>query len=106
MLRSELEREGISVIEAADGEAALTYARRLVPDAILTELPLPRLDGIGLLQALGGEANAPPVLVYTSQTDGALLDWARELGALDVLSRQVEVRVLIARLATVRAGAA
>jgi type II secretory ATPase GspE/PulE/Tfp pilus assembly ATPase PilB-like protein len=106
ILRTDLEREGIAVIEAADGEAALAYARRLGPDVILTELPLPRLDGIGLLQALVGEAGAPPVLVYTSQTDDALLDWARELGALDVLSRQVEARVLIARLTTVRASAA
>ncbi|WP_420126143.1 hypothetical protein [Longimicrobium sp.] len=37
-------------------------------------------------------------MVYTSQTDAALLDWVRELGAVEVLDRAVDVRLLTARL--------
>ncbi|HEU4881451.1 MAG TPA: ATPase, T2SS/T4P/T4SS family [Longimicrobium sp.] len=95
-LRRALEADGFGVIEAADGEAALAYAQRLRPDWLVTEIALPRLDGIGLLQALAGAPTA--VVVYTTQTDAALLDWVRELGAVEVLDRSVDVRLLTARL--------
>jgi type II secretory ATPase GspE/PulE/Tfp pilus assembly ATPase PilB-like protein len=63
-LRAALAADGFGVLEAADGEAALAYARRLRPDVVVTELALPRLDGIGLLQALLGDADGPRVVVY------------------------------------------
>jgi type II secretory ATPase GspE/PulE/Tfp pilus assembly ATPase PilB-like protein len=97
-LRAALEAEGFRVIEAADGEAALAYARRLRPDLVLTEIALPRLDGAGLLQALAEDSAAPPVFVHTSQSDPELLAWMAELGAHDVLPRGMEPRVLSARL--------
>jgi type II secretory ATPase GspE/PulE/Tfp pilus assembly ATPase PilB-like protein/CheY-like chemotaxis protein len=95
-LRRALEADGFGVIEAADGEAALSYAQRLRPDWLVTEIALPRLDGVGLLQALAGSPTA--VVVYTAQTDAPLLDWVRELGAVEVLDRSVDVRLLTARL--------
>ncbi|WP_420126144.1 ATPase, T2SS/T4P/T4SS family [Longimicrobium sp.] len=45
-LRGALEADGFGVIEAADGESALSYAQRLRPDWLVTEIALPRLDGI------------------------------------------------------------
>ncbi len=105
-LRAELEQVGYRVIEAADGEAGVAYARRLRPDLVITELAMPRLDGIGLLQALCGEADGPPVVVYTGQDDPALMDWARELGAGGVYARPVEVRMLTACLQPTRLNAA
>ena len=51
-LRAALEAAGLGVIEAADGVAALNYARRLKPSLVVTELPLPRLDGYALVQAI------------------------------------------------------
>jgi DNA-binding NarL/FixJ family response regulator len=94
------------VIEAADGEAGVAYARRLRPDLVITEIAMPRLDGIGLLQALGGEADGPPVVVYTSQDDAALMDWARELGARGVYARPADARMLTACLQPARRNAA
>jgi DNA-binding response OmpR family regulator len=37
-------------------------------------------------------------VIYTRQTDAALLQWARELGAVDAISRPVETRTLAATL--------
>jgi two-component system KDP operon response regulator KdpE len=105
-LRAELEQLGYRVIEAADGEAGVAYARRLRPDLVVTELAMPRLDGIGLLQALCGEADSPPVVVYTGQDDAALMDWARELGARGVYARPADVRMLTACLQPTRLNAA
>jgi type IV pilus assembly protein PilB len=92
-----LEQEGFGVIEAADGEAAVAYARHLRPQLVLCEMALPKLDGAGVLQAIRG-AGAPPVIVFTRQTDAALLHWARELGAVDAISRPVEIRTLATTL--------
>jgi type IV pilus assembly protein PilB len=104
-LRAELEQAGYRVMEAADGEAGLAYARRLRPDLVITDVAMPRLDGIGLLQALR-EADGPPVVVYTSQDDTALMDWAREMGARGVYARHADVRMLTACLQAPRRNAA
>ncbi len=104
-LRTALEREGAVVIEAADGESALAYARRLAPDAIVTDLALPRLDGIGLLQAV--RADGLPIVchVATAQLDPALLDWARELGAT-VDAKTPNARAIVHALRPARQSAA
>ena len=105
-LRAELEQLGYRVIEAADGEAGLAYARRLRPDLVVTDLAMPRLDGIGPLQALRDEAGGPPVVVYTSQDDAELMHWARELGAGGVYARPADARMLTACLQPARRNAA
>ena len=89
---------GMSVVEAADGVAALAYARRLRPDFIVTEVALPRLDAVGLLEALAADDARPRVLVHTWQEDAALRAWLMEAGATDVVSRQVSPDVLAERL--------
>ncbi|HYD55226.1 MAG TPA: ATPase, T2SS/T4P/T4SS family [Gemmatimonadaceae bacterium] len=89
--------EGLMVLEAADGDAAVTYARRLAPDVVVCEIALPKLDGIGVVQALRGPG-AAPVVIYTRQRDAALLSWARELGAAEALDRAIEPSQLAATL--------
>nr|MDQ3388870.1 type II/IV secretion system protein [Gemmatimonadota bacterium] len=93
-LRAELERDGFQVFEAADGEAGAAYAKYLRPDLVISEIVLPRLDGLGLLQAITTGDSAPRVVIHTTQTDTALLDWARELGATAVLAKPAEVGLL------------
>jgi len=84
-LRDALEAAGYAVIEAADGEAALRYARRLRPSLFITDLALPKIDGFGLLQALRSELGIP-MLVFTAQTDLELRMWAHECGCQDVIT--------------------
>jgi type IV pilus assembly protein PilB len=72
--------DGMVVLEAADGEQALAYARRLRPDVIVTDLTLPKLDAVGLLQAIAAEGLSIRVVVRTDQTDEPLLQWLTELG--------------------------
>jgi DNA-binding response OmpR family regulator len=97
-LADSLVAEGITVIEAADGEQALAYARRLRPQVILSEIALPRLDAVGLLQALAAEQLTPRVLIHTRQTDAELHAWMLELGAEEVLASSVTGRALVGRL--------
>jgi len=105
-LRDRLEAAGFRVVEAADGEAALAYARRLRPDFVVTEIAIPRLDAMGLLQALALEPAPPCVVVCTDQSDPELLAWMRELGAHEVTGKPLDPAVLTGRHARPAAGAA
>jgi DNA-binding response OmpR family regulator len=93
-----LASDGFTVLEAADGDQALAYARRLRPDVILTEVALPRLDAMGLLQAIAAERLPVRVLVHTRQSDVELRGWLLDLGAEDVLARSVDPRTIASRL--------
>jgi CheY-like chemotaxis protein len=64
-IEDELRREGYEVLLAPDGQAALDAARNWLPDLLLTDLRMPRLDGIGLIRALRGLAPDLPVVVMT-----------------------------------------
>ena len=52
LLTELLEEEGFQVTPAADGEAALAVLQTTVPDVLLTDYHMPRLDGLGLLRAV------------------------------------------------------
>jgi type II secretory ATPase GspE/PulE/Tfp pilus assembly ATPase PilB-like protein/ActR/RegA family two-component response regulator len=98
LVRSALERAGCTVLEACDGDAALAYACRLRPDAVVTDLALPRLDGVGVIQALTAERIVAKIFVYTDQDDATLAAWAREMGACDVFTSRGEIDALASRL--------
>ncbi|MGQ0639375.1 MAG: ATPase, T2SS/T4P/T4SS family [Gemmatimonadaceae bacterium] len=98
LLRVALEAQGLGVIEAADGESALAYARRLRPDAVVTEVAVPRLDGFGLLQSIRVDSDKAAVFIYTEQTDSALLAWGLELGAVEACTTATDATVFAARV--------
>ena len=98
-LREGLVAEGLRVLEAADGETALEYIRRVRPDIVVLELALPRLDGFGVLRAVGeGQVPRVPCVVLTVQDDPDVASWASELGASDYLVKPLAARALAERL--------
>ncbi|MGG5818237.1 response regulator [Falsiroseomonas sp. HW251] len=64
-IEEELQFAGFDVVLAPDGQAALDEARRRMPDLLLTDLRMPRLDGLGLIRALRARAPLLPVVVMT-----------------------------------------
>lgn len=85
--RLKLELDGYRVDVAPDGEAALEMARRTRPDIVFLDIRLPRLDGLGVLQALRSDpATEPlPVVILSNFNEAELVERGARLGALDHL---------------------
>ena len=100
VLRDLLEREGFTVVEAADGVAALDEVDRSAPDVLVLDLNLPRLDGYGVLSHLRARPSTAklPVIVLTAKGDEDNEVKVFETGANDFLTKPFRPRALSARL--------
>jgi PAS domain S-box-containing protein len=84
----------------ADGEEALAAARRERPDLILSDVMMPRLDGLGLLAAVRADRNlhgVPVVLLSARAGEEARID-GLDAGADDYLIKPFSARELLARV--------
>jgi type II secretory ATPase GspE/PulE/Tfp pilus assembly ATPase PilB-like protein/CheY-like chemotaxis protein len=103
VMRDLLERDGYTVVEAADGVEALDQVDRHAPDIIVLDLNLPGLDGYGVLSHLRSRpaTSTIPVVVLTARGDEDSEVRVFEMGADDFLSKPFRARALSARLAAV-----
>ena len=78
-----LERQGFSVVTAADGAEGAVAALREHPDAVVTDLEMPVMDGYQLARLLKSDpATADiPLLILTSHGEASSRFWGLETGA-------------------------
>lgn len=97
LLRVVLEGMGHSVTEACDGEQALSAARAQHPDAILSDILMPRMDGFALCRELQKDPELrtiPFVFVTATYGERQSQEFATELGAARVLTKPFEAAQL------------
>jgi DNA-binding NarL/FixJ family response regulator len=94
--------------EAADGAEALALieqqAQALMPDVLLSDMRMPRLDGLGLIRALAARALKIPVLLLTTFDDAATFDEAVRAGAKGFLLKAISPDTLLQALRDVAGG--
>ncbi len=90
-----LRRKGYRVQSEADGEAALKAAEEFAPDVVVTDLKMPRMDGIELLKQLRAQDRDVPVIVATAFGEVASAVSAMRAGADDYLTKPLEIDELI-----------
>lgn len=101
-LQVRLEKEGYEVISAMDGEEGLERLKEM-PDLVLTDIDMPRLDGLGLLQRMRSQTDYKdiPVIMMTAHATGAEeAAEGLELGANDYVRKPFDWRELSARVQT------
>jgi signal transduction histidine kinase len=99
-MRQLLEAQGYQVDAVADGEAALVSARASRPDLILTDVMMPRLNGIELLKRIRGDkalASTPVVMLSARAGEDARVE-ALDAIADDYLAKPFAARELLARI--------
>jgi two-component system response regulator HydG len=94
-LKALLEQEGFEVVAAADGQEALELLTTSVPDVIVTDLKMPRVDGLELLRRARAAHEDLPVVVVTAfgAVDSAIS--AMRAGAEDYLEKPVQLEELV-----------
>lgn len=96
-----LERKGHVVVQAADGESALGLARGSSFDLVITDLRMPGMGGIQLLQTLRAEQPEVEVVVLTAHGNVTTAVEAMREGAFDFVQKPIsgpaEVRLLADR---------
>jgi len=81
------QRRGFQVLEAADGEEGVRLAREHAPHLILLDLRLPKLDGLEALAQIREEDPQVAVVIVAALPDGAQLQRALDLGAVDFVRK-------------------
>jgi len=96
-----LERAGYRVLTARDGVEALELLAEVVPDAMLVDIEMPRMDGFDLTRNIRGDARLArvPIVMITSRTADKHQDFAREIGVDAYLGKPYQEEELLARLA-------
>jgi DNA-binding response OmpR family regulator len=93
----ELQAAGFATRHAADGLTALEVHASILPDAVILDWMLPKLDGLEVLRQLRRTA-ATPVLMLTARDDVADKVAGLEVGADDYLTKPFTMEELIARV--------
>ncbi|MEL6349625.1 MAG: sigma-54 dependent transcriptional regulator [Myxococcota bacterium] len=91
-LNEHLTAEGYRVVEAEDGEDCLSKIDQEAPDLIISDLKMPRMDGMEMLRRLRASDNEVPVIVLTAHSAVESAIEATRLGAGAYLSKPFDLR--------------
>lgn len=84
-----LEDSGFTVLEADDGLAALDLLDQHSPDIIISDLRMPRMSGLELLEVLQQRPNSAPVIMISGTADKVLLAETTLSGAAAYLTKPI-----------------
>jgi DNA-binding response OmpR family regulator len=100
LITARLKADGYEVIEAADGEEALRLAREGVPDLLVLDKVMPKLDGFEVIRALREDhrTSGIPVVMLTERTSEEDVLGGLSLGVEDYMPKPFSPHELSARV--------
>jgi adenylate cyclase len=103
ILVTRLSTHGYELTQAADGEEALAAAKEQLPDLILLDIMMPKLDGVEVCRRLKGDPNMPfmPIILVTAKADSKDVVTGLEAGADEYLTKPIDQLALVARVKSV-----
>lgn len=90
-MRRALANQGYELDEAADGTTALTKIEAQKPDVVVSDINMPGVDGLTLVQRLGSLADAPLAILITAHGSENVAVQALRAGAYNYLSKPFDV---------------
>jgi adenylate cyclase len=103
ILEARLKTQGYELLQAADGEEALAAARQHLPDVILLDVMMPKIDGFEVCRRLKGDASLPfmPIILVTARADSKDVVAGLDAGADEYLTKPIDQAALLARVRSV-----
>jgi adenylate cyclase len=100
ILDARLRAHGYSTLQAADGEEALAAARQHLPDLILLDVMMPKLNGIEVCRRLKADTALPfmPIILVTAKSDSNDVVAGLDAGADEYLAKPMDHAALVARV--------
>jgi len=98
MIQLALRQKGYDVVEAENGEVGIEKARKILPDLVLCDVNMEKVDGYLTLSSLRGDPTtaAIPFILMTGLADNAGMRHGMELGADDYLPKPFTIDALYA----------
>ena len=100
LVRANLESSGYKVLTAADGAEAVTMVEQELPDLVILDLMLPKMDGYAVCRRIR-EFSTVPVIMLTARSAQVDLVHGFEVGADDYLTKPFSVTELLMRVQAV-----
>src|SRR5262245_7737876 len=100
ILVTRLGKHGYELAQAADGEEALVAARDWLPDLILLDVMMPKLDGFEVCRRLRADTSLPfmAIILVTAKAASEDVVTGLEAGADEYLTKPVDQVSLVARV--------
>jgi len=100
ILRMRLASLGYEVVVAEDGEQALAKVRDLLPDLILLDIMMPKIDGLEVVRRLKADPSLPfiPVILVTAKAGPKDVVAGLDAGGDDYLTKPIDHGALVARV--------
>jgi DNA-binding response OmpR family regulator len=100
LLQVNFELEGYKVLTASDGVEGLERARAELPDAIILDIMMPRMNGLEVARALkaSDETRDIPVLLLSAKAQASDVAQGMEIGADDYVTKPFDPAELLERV--------
>ena len=100
ILRTRLAAQAYDVVTATDGEDALRATAEHLPDLILLDIMMPRMDGVEVCRRLRADPALPfiPIILVSAKSDPTDVVQALEAGGDEYLTKPVDHASLVARV--------
>jgi DNA-binding response OmpR family regulator len=100
LVRANLESSGYKVLTAADGDEGIGVVESELPDLVILDIMLPRMDGYAVCRRIR-EFSTVPVIMLTARSAQVDLVHGFEVGADDYLTKPFDVTELLMRVQAV-----
>jgi two-component system alkaline phosphatase synthesis response regulator PhoP len=100
VVKAYLEKAGFSVVNAADGSAALAVFQHEKPDLVILDLNLPGMDGLEVCRTIRRTSDVP-VMMLTARVEETDILIGLELGADDYVIKPFHPREVVARVRSI-----
>ncbi len=100
LLKQFLERAGYSVNTAINGEQALAYLAEQIPDVLITDVQMPKMNGIELCETIASRYPELGVFIIlmTSRTDRDIRLWVEQQDQIVLMEKPLSMRRLALQL--------